>query len=545
MAKLDELIKASAPKTTSAKKQGGSSPAPSLDNLLSASPKAVSPTSRALIVPKPEVKSGLAYGLRQTGKDFLELPGRVGGVFSTFAGGAVDAYKEVAGQAPTKSFNLYDALDTGSKTLTDTINDSADRLTKAFEVQGDPNSTITQRAGAVGEAGLGIVSGIFSIVNVPLQSMTRIPVIGHVADKVNELFGALGGGGAAVADKTLDELPISDQHKEDLRPLVNEIGALSAQIIAGKAGHDLVPVLTKKTIELTRKVGTAIKDASTKPIPAPAGGVDALLQNSPRKLDVQHLPSEYTDRFYTPESRLPTIEMGPKAPSSGLPTIDIGTGRTTKGSPSRVEPIVEPPGGTPLLTVSRPTARTRVVAPVGTGEVKLSTLATKVDARAVEEGLTKALGDLPEYKTMNIAEQARLATDLLSRDPRMALQIARGERLPPPNLHPEAVFKAVEDAALRAGDIRTIQEIATGNLSTQATAMGQRIRLLGERDQTSPVAIIREVTQARQANIETKTGVKYEKAKANVVEEIKTEVKKAAPDKQTWESFIKSLECGY
>ncbi len=538
---LDQLITASAPKKTSATKQGGSIPvgnAPTLDNLLSSKPNPLSANSRARIVPATPVKSPVASTL----EDFMALPGRVANVFGTFGAGAAQGYKDAAATAQPKSFNLFDALDTGAKTLTETLTDSGKRLAEAY----DPKNyaSFSKGAATVGEAGLGLVNGIFSIVNVPLQAMTKIPVIGQVADKVNELFSAIGGGGSAVATKNiLDQLPISDESKNTLRPLVSELGALTAQIIAGKAGHEVVPEAAKKTSELTNRLVTAIKETTSKP--GSISSVDGLLKQSPRKLEVTSLPSDYNAggvyEPYKSPSSLPTIEMGPRAEPNGLPSIDFGP---TAGRVSRVQPIA---GDTaPILTQPpRAGARAREIKPIGTGDTKLSTLSSKVNARAVEEGLTNALSDLPEYKTMNIAEQARLATDLVSKDPRMALQIAKGERLPPPNLHPESVFKAVEDAAIRAGDIETIQELASGNLSRQATAMGQRIRLLGERDPNSPVTIIRQISEAREKNIETKTGVKYEKAKAEVVSQIKSEIKKAAPSKETWGDFIKSLECGY
>lgn len=277
-----------------------------------------------------------------------------------------------------------------------------------------------------------------------------------------------------------------------------------------------------------------------------AGPGSGFLDNV-RKVPVEHLPSDYNAgglyEPYTPSSRLPAIDMGPGAPKSDLPTINLDTGRTTKGSVSRVEPIVSPQGET-IPFKPAPTSRIKEVKPVGTGEARLSRLAASVDARAVEEGLSR-LKDLPEYQTMNVEEQATLAQHLIETNPAVALQIARGERLPPAGLHPEAVFVALENAALKAGDIDLLRSLAEGNLSTQATAMGQRIRLLGERNPESPVKIIRDIQESRQKNIETKSAVKFEKAQEKVVEDIKTEVKKAAPNKETWESFIKTLECGY
>jgi hypothetical protein len=174
-----------------------------------------------------------------------------------------------------------------------------------------------------------------------------------------------------------------------------------------------------------------------------------------------------------------------------------------------------------------------------TGEKARSTLASKVDTNAVERKLTEGLGQTPEYNKVNMKEQAEFATDLLAKDPDSAMRIAMGQEAPPAHILPEAVFTAVENKAVNEGDIDTLRRLATeSNMSTQATAMGQRIRALGERDDESPVKKIQEVKDARAKN----GGAKKVKAE---VDTIKDEIKKSAPSKQNWSDFIKDIQCGY
>ena len=74
--------------------------------------------------------------------------------------------------------------------------------------------------------------------------------------------------------------------------------------------------------------------------------------------------------------------------------------------------------------------------------------------------------------------------------------------------------------------------------------MGQRIRTLGELDPESPVKAIKEVSSAREEIGKSKTRSKTtRKAEEKIVNDIKSEIKKATPKIKDWEGFIKSLEC--
>ncbi len=79
-----------------------------------------------------------------------------------------------------------------------------------------------------------------------------------------------------------------------------------------------------------------------------------------------------------------------------------------------------------------------------------------------------------------------------------------------------------------------------GSRSVEASGMGQRIRMLAERNPASPVKAIADIEKARSA------GVPKEKV-AQTVNKIKTEVdvemKKAAPKVKDWASFLESIKC--
>ncbi len=178
----------------------------------------------------------------------------------------------------------------------------------------------------------------------------------------------------------------------------------------------------------------------------------------------------------------------------------------------------------------------------GTGETKTRGLATSVEQRAIAKDVTDYLGDLPEYRTVNMADQAAQASQLLAENPDLARQIALGDAPAPHGLIPEAVFKVVERKALEEGDVATLRDLASGGLTTEATTMGQRIAALADRDPESPVTAIQQVADARAAHLGDLTD-----ATAKVMKEIEKTVNKANGNRadmlKTLSDFVDGLRC--
>jgi hypothetical protein len=135
----------------------------------------------------------------------------------------------------------------------------------------------------------------------------------------------------------------------------------------------------------------------------------------------------------------------------------------------------------------------------GTGETRTRGLAAGIQEKAIANRIEADFGDLPQYRTMSIANEAARAAGLLRDDPALALEIAKGNVDPPRELglHPESVLVAVENKAIADGDVSTLRDLANSKLTASATEMGKRIRLLGERDTDSPVAAIKSVIDKR------------------------------------------------
>ena len=176
--------------------------------------------------------------------------------------------------------------------------------------------------------------------------------------------------------------------------------------------------------------------------------------------------------------------------------------------------------------------------------VKKNGLAVGIRKKAIKNGLKMSFGSLPEYEMVNIDDQSTEALKLLVADKTYALDIALGKVDPPPGLLPESVFIAVENDALASGDVDTIRQLATeSELVGEATVMGQRIRMLAERNPYSPTAAIDKVTKFRKSQVESKTGKTVSQLTKETVSDIKTEMAKAQPTKSDWSSFIDSIKC--
>lgn len=241
---------------------------------------------------------------------------------------------------------------------------------------------------------------------------------------------------------------------------------------------------------------------------------------------------------------IPAAAASEAARATEPPNVLGGETLGDPGAANEGEAIAAAEGTTePAKPVGRPvTANMKSIE--GTGELKARGLSEGVEAKAIEDGLTETFGDLPEYRALNMAEQAQGVSKLIAEDYERARAIAMGERQPPAGLLPESVFVGVEKHALANGDIETLRQLGTrSRLSTAATTMGQRIRALGERDKASPVGMIQDVQAAREVAMKARN-IDLEVEKASISADIKAEMKKAATVKpDAWESFLSAIKC--
>lgn len=213
-------------------------------------------------------------------------------------------------------------------------------------------------------------------------------------------------------------------------------------------------------------------------------------------------------------------------------------------NPAVPEAAMNEPQASPTVTAERvtpPKAPSGALKGIpGTGSLKTRTLAEGIEENAIANELTETFGELPAYNEVNMADQAAQATALLASDEKLAKDIAMGLKPAPRGLVPEAVLVAVERQAIASGDVETLRQLATeSRLTTAATTMGQRIRTLGERDKLSPVDAIRDIQNARVAELERRSSG----AIRNIVREMKAAVARSASTRENWATFINTIQC--
>lgn len=156
------------------------------------------------------------------------------------------------------------------------------------------------------------------------------------------------------------------------------------------------------------------------------------------------------------------------------------------------------------------------------GETKESKLAVRAEADAIEAKLTKDFGDLPEYKTMNMKDQANRAKKVLDTDYEKAKQMAMGEETVPQGIRPASIYEAVKLRALKEGDVETLHKLATeSKLPTRLSELGQEIKAADSRLMDDPVRAMQDIGKGRQERAK-KTSVK--KVAASVVEKLSKEL---------------------
>lgn len=168
---------------------------------------------------------------------------------------------------------------------------------------------------------------------------------------------------------------------------------------------------------------------------------------------------------------------------------------------------------------------------------KTSGLAKSVEDDAVYKGLVDDLGDLPSYKSRDMAEIAKKVSDFIDKDPELAKKIALGEAPEQDDLRAQELFTGLKAKAFKEGDIPLIHELGTSEkASAMATELGQRVKALDSKEENNPIQIVKDVQKAR-------SGSDVIKQQKDIVKHLKDEMKKPKLKQNDWDSFIESIKC--
>lgn len=228
---------------------------------------------------------------------------------------------------------------------------------------------------------------------------------------------------------------------------------------------------------------------------------------------------------------------------------EIAAGGLKAAAVREVPAVVELPKAVKPSVVARPTApvpvtetipQTARLAPKVEGNAT-SKVGKSIETGAIEKKLTEGFGGTAGYDKIVVKEQAKNVADLVNKDINAARAMVRGEVPLPENIRGASLITGMEDYAVKNGDASILRELAQSPLASETSRSAQELRLLAERSPDSPVTAMTDIAKAREAMISKRYG-NLEKAKEKVSVQIKKEIAKART-KETWESFITSIQC--
>jgi hypothetical protein len=172
-----------------------------------------------------------------------------------------------------------------------------------------------------------------------------------------------------------------------------------------------------------------------------------------------------------------------------------------------------------------------------------SKIGKSIEAKAVENGLTKGFSDTAGYDSITIKDQAERASTLINDNIADARAMVRGEKPLPDGLRGTALVTAMEEHIRTSKNAEAAYELANSPLVSETSAHAQEMRLMAERVPDSITAKFKEIKAAREAALEKRGGVK--KAVKKMTDEIQTEIKKQKVTPKTWSDFVEQIKCNY
>lgn len=172
---------------------------------------------------------------------------------------------------------------------------------------------------------------------------------------------------------------------------------------------------------------------------------------------------------------------------------------------------------------------------------KPSKVARSIDAKAIEVGLTDGFKDIAGYEPITIKDQAVRAANVMT-DMEKATRMVLGKEPLAPGLKAEMLVKAMEDHAVATGNSEMLRKLSASPLVSETSGHAQALRLLAERDPSSPLTVMRDLTNTRikvaEARLKGKTIQQV--AKTDFIEA--TKVDRVAA-KIHWQNFVQEIRC--
>lgn len=325
------------------------------------------------------------------------------------------------------------------------------------------------------------------------------------------------------AEKVGVKTPVHPGIKE-----VSETNKINVRTPNQMSGKDYLKELTKISKNYD-KSSAALKDFSPAEQKAKIEVIDRQHQKA---------VAELNDKYNKPEL------TAPKAPKK-LESKVSPAGKTTGGIPKKFKTSTS--AETSIGKADKAETKTTQAGKLKTaqsvveGESKISGSALKSEQKAVEANLTDEFKDKASYDATGYKKNSEDAVKLVHEDPQKAMDIATGKTPGNNTVHEVAVARALENKAIKDGDIDTLTRLASSSRHTETSEAAQRLGAEGYGVSNSPVKNIKTVMDARVAAVESKTKVSVASATKDTVKAIKSSIK--APTKSEWKIFLESNKC--
>jgi hypothetical protein len=520
---------------------------------------------------KPTFLGAIGSAIKQTGSDFINA-------FKTDASTMSDAFKTPA-PAPvpvTPTSYLTDIYGTMTpegpqggivgntfQAWTKTITD----LQSAGQQQG-----VFNRGTGLAQAGLDAINAFFTPISTVFSEAAAVPgPVGQLANAINQGFSGLGKiGGNALANVVQATPALSPQQKATLTPLAQNIGSLAMQIIAGKATadtfgamkdatHSFVSSLSEdaRIQELNNNpdVQAAIINQTTPTKTLPVTSDTPTETPIPIKTTEGNLISNKLEP-YTPDSQLPTIQMGPKAPNE-LPTIqtnapassDLGGGLKLVPEAPITQESVPTSEVAPKTQETAPVSETALeTAPVKvqkTGEITKS--ASDINATLVKQGFDSLSPEEQSHYTPESYKE--IADNLTKGDQTEITKMATGEIPVDKKLygHGQILYKTISKLATANKDGELMAQLAKSPLGKKLSLSAQTLGESGyvkSDGSIDSVSVLRQLNDSWDAALQEK-GQSIEKEAAKTETSMKQTARTVRSTSKAWSDFAKSITCGY
>lgn len=174
---------------------------------------------------------------------------------------------------------------------------------------------------------------------------------------------------------------------------------------------------------------------------------------------------------------------------------------------------------------------------------KVSGVAKRIEATAVEKGLIEKGEELATYDPVKIKEQAQITSDLINSDIERATRVLSGKEELPQGMKGESLLSAMETYAMKTGDGKIIYELQKSPYASELSVAGQTMRL-ARGEENSPIRIIRELTKIKEGIVEKKfKGKTSQKIKQELNSTLRDKIKKSKPSKYSWDNFLREITC--